>query len=286
MCIALLPARVSAAARGLLGLSREAIMTRTPRTMMHLPRLSSHMTYRSCPVLRGSAGDIEPEQDPTPLNPRDHVCRDGRILRKPVHLCISHSKSNTVKDYGGEVSIDRYMRLPVEQYSMLNESLITRNPNDPDKFILQVPPLSILSVWIQPSVEVSVETLEDRVELKAANCHIDGSNTIIKMGLDKRFEFEAISTMQWKSDGNLAEVTMSGSLNVWCEKLPPFNLMPTAILQSASNAVLRAAIITIQRIFMKNLIKDYEIWVNMLCLMRCPNRLFIIKVLFIKQESL
>jgi len=53
---------------------------------------------------------------------------------------------------------------------------------------------------------------------------------------------------------------MDGSLNVWSEKLPPFNVMPTIVLQKGSNAVLGAAVRTIQKIFMNNLMRDYEKW--------------------------
>lgn len=84
--------------------------------------------------------------------------------------------------------------------------------------------------------------------------------------------------MRWVSGDEEAEVIMDGNLNIWCEKLPPFNLMPTKVLQGGSNAVLGAAVRTIQRvsyqfafspwlrlffqIFMDNLMKDYEQWAN------------------------
>eukprot|EP00466_Bigelowiella_natans_P021605 jgi/Bigna1/146680/aug1.119_g21388 len=59
---------------------------------------------------------------------------------------------------------------------------------------------------------------------------------------------------------NEAQVIMDGSLSAWSEKLPPFNVMPTVVLQKGSNAVLGAAVKTIQRIFMNNLMGDYEKW--------------------------
>mmetsp|Transcript_15194 Transcript_15194/g.18253 ORF Transcript_15194/g.18253 Transcript_15194/m.18253 type:complete len:358 (-) Transcript_15194:194-1267(-) len=194
------------------------------------------------------------------LGPKDHLCKDGRILRNPIKLSIAHSKSKKVRDYGGDGSLEKYMRLPVEQYSMLNESLITRNENNPDNFLLKVPRLTFFSVWIQPEVEVTVKTSHDRVVLKASNCHIEGSKAIMRMGLHRRFEFEADSMMRWISDGEEAQVIMDGSLSVWSEKLPPFNIMPTVVLQKGSNAVLGAAVKTIQRIFMNNLMGDYEKW--------------------------
>jgi len=65
----------------------------------------------------------------------------------------------------------------------LNESLITRNENNPDNFLLKVPRLTFFSVWIQPEVEVTVKTSHDRVVLKASNCHIEGSKAIMRMGV-------------------------------------------------------------------------------------------------------
>eukprot|EP00470_Lotharella_oceanica_P004198 CAMPEP_0170172920 /NCGR_PEP_ID=MMETSP0040_2-20121228/6190_1 /TAXON_ID=641309 /ORGANISM="Lotharella oceanica, Strain CCMP622" /LENGTH=124 /DNA_ID=CAMNT_0010413825 /DNA_START=336 /DNA_END=707 /DNA_ORIENTATION=+ len=109
------------------------------------------------------------------MNPEDFLTRDGRILRNPVRLSVNHNNTRTVRNYGGEVGINKYMQLPVEQYSMLNESMIIRNSENPGKFILKVPRLQFFNVWVQPRVEVEVETTEDTVGLKATNCQIDGS---------------------------------------------------------------------------------------------------------------
>jgi len=93
------------------------------------------------------------------------------------------------------------------------------------------------------------------------------------MGLDSKFDFEASSEMKWTTNddstedhGNddqlqdAASVSMEGYLNVWCEKLPPFQVMPTRVLQSTSNLVLKAAVRTLAKIFMNNLMADYEKW--------------------------
>jgi len=133
----------------------------------------------------------------TEINPQDFLTKDGRVLRNPVRLSVTHNNTRTVRNYGGDVAINKYMQLPVEQYSMLNESMIIRNAANPENFVLKVPRLQFFNVWVQPRVEVSVETTEDRVGLKATNCVIEGSEVIEQMGLDSRFDFEASSEMRW-----------------------------------------------------------------------------------------
>eukprot|EP00472_Partenskyella_glossopodia_P005384 CAMPEP_0197521328 /NCGR_PEP_ID=MMETSP1318-20131121/6608_1 /TAXON_ID=552666 /ORGANISM="Partenskyella glossopodia, Strain RCC365" /LENGTH=255 /DNA_ID=CAMNT_0043073267 /DNA_START=67 /DNA_END=831 /DNA_ORIENTATION=+ len=146
---------------------------------------------------------------------REYVGPTGRILKNPVHLNVSHSRAKTVRDYGGDGAISKYMQLPVEQYIMLNESMICRMADKPNSFELKVPKLKILSIWCQPKVEMSVQTLGDRVLLKAGNCNIDGSPSIIKMGLNERFEFESQSEMKWDTNGESADVEILGSVQVW-----------------------------------------------------------------------
>jgi len=68
--------------------------------------------------------------------------------------------------------------------------------------------------------------------------------------------------MTWKTNGEEAEVTLAGHINVWCEKLPPFNVMPRRVLQPTSNAVLGTAFKGLQRVFLKELMKDYVRWAN------------------------
>mmetsp|Transcript_33487 Transcript_33487/g.53851 ORF Transcript_33487/g.53851 Transcript_33487/m.53851 type:complete len:118 (-) Transcript_33487:136-489(-) len=80
--------------------------------------------------------------------------------------------------------------------------------------------------------------------------------------LNNRFDMDALTEMRWNTTGEQAEVELKGSLNVWCEKLPPFHIMPTRVLQGASNAVLGAMYRTLSRIFLNSLMKDYEKWAN------------------------
>mmetsp|Transcript_26931 Transcript_26931/g.47654 ORF Transcript_26931/g.47654 Transcript_26931/m.47654 type:complete len:101 (+) Transcript_26931:244-546(+) len=66
--------------------------------------------------------------------------------------------------------------------------------------------------------------------------------------------------MKWDTNGESADVEILGSVQVWCEKIPPFTLVPTTVLQKASSVVLGAAVKTIQRIFINQLMQDYEKW--------------------------
>eukprot|EP00954_Amorphochlora_amoebiformis_P028043 1389660-Amorphochlora_amoeboformis.AAC.2 len=130
------------------------------------------------------------------------------------------ARAHELKNFGGSTGIESYMRLPVEQYMLvylslplrpirakeyvsqgyedhlgfdeliylsttpqLNESMMERSDHDPNTFVLSVPKIRILSVWIQPEIQVSVTTLEDRVLLQGTNCRIDGSDIIMRMGV-------------------------------------------------------------------------------------------------------
>lgn len=50
--------------------------------------------------------------------------------------------------------------------------------------------------------------------------------------------------------------------DVWCEVIPPFNLMPRQLLEGTCNAVLAGVVNSLLPLFMRRLAADYEKWVD------------------------
>ncbi|KIY96683.1 hypothetical protein MNEG_11280 [Monoraphidium neglectum] len=52
----------------------------------------------------------------------------------------------------------------------------------------------------------------------------------------------------------------SASIEVFCEVIPPFHLMPRSSLEAACNAVLGGLVRSLLPIFMRQLAADYKRW--------------------------
>lgn len=177
------------------------------------------------------------------------------------------------------------MRLPVEQYFVLDPKQIRHL--GANRFLLLVPRIQILNVWLEPEVEISVSTIGGKVVLQAENCRIRGSELIENLRLDERFCMRFSTELTWQesraaphaphaphaaasvaSNGSGAPAGSSGTirgeaqLQVWCEVIPPFNLMPREVLVSTSNAVMHGLVGTLLPLFLRNLGRDYEVWAH------------------------
>ena len=70
---------------------------------------------------------------------------------------LFRSHLTQVKDMrtkSADVSLATYMRLPVEQYFVLDTATIVSLGGN--RFLLRVPRLSFFHVWVEPEIEVSV----------------------------------------------------------------------------------------------------------------------------------
>jgi len=52
----------------------------------------------------------------------------------------------------------------------------------------------------------------------------------------------------------------SSDLDIWCEIVPPFHLLPKSLLEKTCNAVLRTTLKTLLKSFMNELSADYKLW--------------------------
>ena len=206
--------------------------------------------------------------------------------RDPVTIGGEAAASVYVDDKGGELRLDRYMRLPVEQYVELDSNLITMVEGN--VFRIRVPRLSFFHVWIQPTVDVAVELVDEaqrapRVVLQARRCRLDGSQWVKDTNLDKRFRLKWLTELTWsKEELDVADDGRSLSskpsvydrrrfgdrsrleavlwLEIETEVVSPFTVVPRDVLVSTCNIVLKACMRTLLPAFIKELGKDYRRW--------------------------
>jgi Protein of unknown function (DUF1997) len=205
-------------------------------------------------------------------------------LCDPARLGGSSKASVPVHDYGGTQSLDTYMHLPPSHYSDLDPDLIESLGGN--KFRLRVPRVKLFSLWIEPTVDISVlsaNSQNPRVLLTSESCHLIGSELIQKMQLDKRFVLNFSTELTWETTSNTPKIessngsTSNGStkpenslpesqitgdleLEVFTEVIPPFQMLPRSVLEGTCNAVLRSLMKTLLPKFMQKLANDYEKW--------------------------
>ncbi|KAK1742337.1 DUF1997 domain-containing protein [Skeletonema marinoi] len=108
------------------------------------------------------------------------------------------------------VSLSNYMRLPVEQYVLIEMPLgssLTKIDNNEvykgEEFELVVPEITFFNLTLQPVVLCTVQPMEDRVVIFSDNCYLRGSSFIEKTRLNERFDFRVSCTLTWNDEQNL-----------------------------------------------------------------------------------
>jgi Protein of unknown function (DUF1997) len=94
-----------------------------------------------------------------------------------------------------DTSLDAYMRLPVEQYYILDPSTISFLSGS--TFVLRVPRLQLLGASLAPVIQVHVQAEQDAVMLQATDCQLNASGVI--GGLDDRFAMVFSTRLTWAS---------------------------------------------------------------------------------------
>ena len=192
------------------------------------------------------------------------------------------------QDTGGATSLDRYMNLPTDQYYEIDPSMIL--PLGDSRFLLKVPRIQILALWMEPEVEVGVTVLAttpQRVVLEATRCSLVGSDLIRQLRLDEKFALHFVTELTWGGGGSLgssgstssssssssaggdgsatgvpreAEIQANLELEVWSEVVGVFNLLPREALVSLVNGILRTLMSSLLPLFVRKLGSDYEHW--------------------------
>eukprot|EP00882_Tetradesmus_deserticola_P020094 GHRQ01021653.1.p1 GENE.GHRQ01021653.1~~GHRQ01021653.1.p1 ORF type:complete len:180 (+),score=65.66 GHRQ01021653.1:250-789(+) len=116
------------------------------------------------------------------------------LLNNPAEIGSNGTATVRVKDMGhalasstGEdISLDAYMRLPVEQYYILDPKQIQFVSGN--RFILSVPRIQLLGASLQPVIEVEVTSERDAVLLRSTDCQLNATG--IMGALDSKFAMQ------------------------------------------------------------------------------------------------
>ena len=77
--------------------------------------------------------------------------------------------------------------------------------------------------------------------------------------MDQRFAFGLESDLTWEEGGVAEPGLMKGDmrLNIWCEQVPPFHLMPRALLKAVVEGVVQTTASFVLQLFVRRLASDY-----------------------------
>lgn len=215
---------------------------------------------------------------------------DPENLQRPARLHAVAVSRCDVRDahLATPFDLDAYMRLPVEQYtlSVLEAGTLTRYEGQPGRFRFQVPRLQFFNVWVEPVVDVYVRVPEaddetPEVLLRSEGCYMYGSPAFDKLRLNDKFHMEFETRVRartsgrptfaddedgetWSANGEIeggrGELLARSEINVACEVVAPFHLVPRRALEKTCSAVLNGLIKLLLPTFVAQLRDDFGIW--------------------------
>jgi len=100
------------------------------------------------------------------------------------------------------------------------------------------------------------------VNIAAKECVVKGSSFIEKMRINDRLRIKVKTCLSEGKDAKSGDQTLDAStdLQVWCEVVPPFTMLPLAFLEKTCVAVLRSTLKTLLNKFVQELAVDYHSW--------------------------
>ncbi|MEW5307847.1 MAG: hypothetical protein WDW38_011122 [Sanguina aurantia] len=221
---------------------------------------------------RGSDSLLVPQPKPSASSSRARRVED---LKDPAQIGAVGAATTTLPVFTEPgVTLSDYMLLPVEQYFVLDPKTVAFLGGD--RFTLFVPRINLLTVWVEPVVEVSVNIQggpNPTVLLKAENCRIRGSELITSMRLDEKFVLKFQTQLTWATNTEhprdrgldapppgTGSISAASKLDVWSEVVRPFNSMPRGALQASCNLVMRTLVGSLLPLFVHKLAEDYGRW--------------------------
>ncbi|QDZ22380.1 DUF1997 domain-containing protein [Chloropicon primus] len=186
--------------------------------------------------------------------------RDRKV--KVAHLtAVSECEVPVDGAVGEGVEVDSYLKLPIEQYFISDPERITKVSEN--TFLFELPQMSFFNVWVAPAVTMSVN-VEDNpavVNIECEECLVKGSSFVEKMKINERLRIKVKTSLKEGRNLEAGPVLEAATeLDVWCEVVPPFNLLPTAVLEKSCNGVLRRTLNALLKSFMVELKNDYHLW--------------------------
>ncbi len=132
-------------------------------------------------------------------------------------------------------------------------------PLGADIYQLRLRPLGLLSLTLQPIVDIQVWTDEaDTLHVQSVNYQILGLEALGNPNFELRLEGQLYPIhirRQLKLQGHV-------NLNVQVNVPKPISLTPRPILETTGNTVMNSVLATMKQRLMKNLVADYQSWVR------------------------
>jgi len=169
----------------------------------------------------------------------------------------SQVKCSLKSDTG--VSLNDYMRLPVDQYVLIEMPLNSKLERIGDaEFKLKVPPVNFFWMEVIPTVYCTVTSSEDSVQIESCKCVLSGSNIV--EGLNDSFKFYVCTKFKWVDSPTRKIIFSNSKINVEIDPPGPFKAIPKSALEATGNAVMQIALKTVERSFIISLSEDYNRW--------------------------
>lgn len=131
--------------------------------------------------------------------------------------------------------------------------------------------MTFLSVWLEPQVDVEVRITATGVRMRSTAARLRGSDFVARSGLNESVDLAWRTVLTWGGGGDGGNgggggggghIRVRTSVAVWAEVLPPFHLVPRAVLTAACAAVLRRAVPALLDAFARSLADDYRRWAS------------------------
>lgn len=190
-----------------------------------------------------------------------------RKRSKLVAFTASLQSNRPVKESkNSSKSLQAYLSLPIEQYSVLDPRWITRG--DDGKFHVQLPLFDIVGVDLTPGVSVSVE-------VDAASQQVRFTADSFTLGdpkLDKEFTLSMLAILSSKSlvkqsNQDQSEVASSQlhcsvDVNMSLQVPHPLSIAPRPLLATTGGLVMHMALQQLLPSFLEMLVVDYTRWME------------------------
>ncbi|EFN52028.1 hypothetical protein CHLNCDRAFT_54801 [Chlorella variabilis] len=251
-----LPAAVAASRHGGLAAALQKRLG-SRAAVQHRPSSTSRAQLLPAAVAAGAQAAQQQQQQQPPRHSR---------LKDPAKLSASMQASVPVPDRGGAISLDKYMRLPPEQYNELDPAMIKALGGS--SFLLKVPRMTLFNVWVEPEVVVSVRVADGSpgVIFEAGECTLRGSDLLNQLGLDRRFVLYFHTMLTWQPGSKAA--SMPGAAPSSSSALSNGSGMGAihakadvqVWTEGTGNTVVGALLQALLPIFMNLLAEDYKRW--------------------------
>lgn len=226
-----------------------------------------------------------------------HLCVRASGTTPVVASSSSSSSAAAPTTNNEDTSLHAYMTLPVTQYYCLDPDSIAFLGGD--RFRLSVGRVALPNflggAWVEPTVDVRVrgaggsggDAQSPAVVLEAERCRLRASPALEALRLDEKFALRFKARLTWRERGKagasaaatanakpatkasssssskppvVGEIRGDASVDVYCEVLAPFRLVPRQALESACSSVLASLARALLPVFLAQLSADYTRW--------------------------